>query len=213
MWVWGVDLRGYSGAVVSKGGAEGTGLGMSESDKKKRNKTSLQPGDPRIPACRDRYIEEGGVERLREEYRRRRLKIPSRYLEIDTLSEGEGPAALEPMRWVFTHDDGEDRTLAHRMCRQWMEKDPRGFITRLTAMEEAAAKSAQPTLKSGEKCPTCGHQEARPDESGGQVRGLIAEVLQATEANLSVVAQIGSVWPLLSEEKRAGLLELAGVAR
>jgi len=49
---------------------------------------------------------------------------------------------FEDMTYVRSHSKEEDRTEGHRDARRWKEKDLKGFLSRLSALEEAKARES-----------------------------------------------------------------------
>jgi hypothetical protein len=50
---------------------------------------------------------------------------------------------LEAMNWVLTHSRGHDTHGTHRQVRRWMEKDIKGFMTKLADLELRKGSGAE----------------------------------------------------------------------
>src|SRR5207245_6417580 len=89
--------------------------------------------------------------------------------EPDRSEEEQEQDQLADMRWVYGHPKTQDRTQGHRVCRGWMDDDPKGFMTAKTQLE-AKAKAAEPASGKPDGPPPL-------DEGEERVRAMIDKLL------------------------------------
>ena len=118
---------------------------------------------PRDPAI----TPEGLQEKERKKPRRKPRVVKSRL--------------LMDMRWVYEHPEGPDKP-RHQTARNWLDMDPRGFLTRLSALETSysSRQVAQENALAKKKQPSL------PDHKTAELTDMIDRTLQEWEQHADV---------------------------